>query len=223
MPCPIRFGPLPRMTTAGDRWTRPRSRPRRSSSGTASRRRTRRRTCRRSCTSGARRRPRAAARTIELVAAPQVRELRVAEAELLGPPPLRDGSARQAVSSASAARSSMISRIWSRNHGSILHASCTASIGDAAAQQLADLEDALGRRDRDQRPAASSSAIVGELAPRLGRSRGRGGRAPASAVPSAGSRGTSARWPSPRRRTASACRGCPTCRAASRTPTAGSW
>ena len=55
MPCPIRFGPLPRMITAGLlARARPRSPRRRTSSGTASSRRTRPRRCRPSCRPGGR-------------------------------------------------------------------------------------------------------------------------------------------------------------------------
>ena len=92
MPCPIRFGPDPRMTTFGRRTAGPRSRPRRSSSGTASRRRTPRRTCRPSCRS-ARRRSSSGAGGRRPRRPPEVGELGVGEPEPLGPPQPRRSTA----------------------------------------------------------------------------------------------------------------------------------
>ena len=93
---------------------------------------------------------------------------------------------------------------------------------DATAQQLADLEDAIGRRDRDHRRSRCRRRCR-PARPPPDRNRDRADPAPTSAAPSAGSRGTCDRSPSPRRPIASACRGRPTSREASRTPTAGSW
>jgi hypothetical protein len=82
-------------------------------------------------------------------------------------------------------RSSTIASIWSRNHGSIRQARGRSST-DAAREQLADLEDAIGRRRRRRGQqlvvaSASSCASAGsQLSP--------SGPARASAVPSAGSR-----------------------------------
>ena len=111
-----------------------------------------------------------AARDDGLVDAPQVGELGVGEAEPLGPPPAAGvevvGTGR---APSRAWRSSMIASIWSRNHRSMRQASWIASDGDAAAQQLADLEDAVRRRHGDRR----QQVVVGAAwpaRPRPGRS-----------------------------------------------------
>ena len=67
------------------------------------------------------------------------------------------------------ARSSTIIDIWSRNHGSIRVAAWTVVDRDAAAQQLADLVDAVGGRDRRLREQLVVGQLV-ETAPRPGRS-----------------------------------------------------
>ncbi len=125
MPWPMRFGPEPRMITAGSVARHaPRSPRRRTSSGTASGRRTRRRRCRRSCRPGGCR-ARAAAADDVLGHAAQLADLAVGEAVPLGPAQQRRGRARRRRATSSA--TSLIRQIWSRNHGSMPVASCTAS------------------------------------------------------------------------------------------------
>ena len=98
MPCPMRFGPPPRiMIFRCARSAPPRTRPRRSSRGTACAPRTRRRRCRRACRRAARRCCARSARTSCSGDRPEVGEPPVGEAELLRgaePAPTRsDGAA----------------------------------------------------------------------------------------------------------------------------------
>ena len=90
-----------------------------------------------------------AARTVGLVDAPQVGELGVAEAEPLGPPPRAGVEVR-------AGRLQRVALLDDRQHlveePEVDPAGVVDRLdGHAAAQQLADLEDAIGRRDGDRR------------------------------------------------------------------------
>ena len=78
---------------------------------------------------------------------------------------------------------------------------------EAAAQRLADLEDALRRRHRRGASRSSASPRRQQRRLRPGRRSARPARSPGCAGPSAGPRGRCARWPWPLRRSAWRCPG----------------
>ena len=197
-----------------------RSRPRRSSSSTASRQGTRPNTCRPSCTWAARPPPHG-----QRAPRPRVPTT---------------GSPAAHRRTRAAWRAAMLAwswcRYWNRAAPNVRRRSSTSGRGTTGrsmslhARRRSTLRDAAacrpvgsGQRWGSPLGRAVRRRTTRLTAPRPGRNPARGGPAPAIATPSGGSRGTSGRSPSPRPPTASACRARRVRRAASRTPTAGSW
>ena len=160
-----------------------------------------------------------------VVAEEQVRDLRVGEAEPLAAPP------SSTVQSSPSGPTPLVSLCLEREpRSATISAAIEEPTIDArspgerpdghprrSAASSSKARPGVGKRDRSSSSSSSSArylASPGSAFSPYGPARG-------SAAPFAATRGRSDRSPSPRRRTASACRVRPRARAASRTPTCG--